>query len=60
MNIAEAIRILEGELHRPLKWQNRPDNEAINLGIEALKWRLQIEQEDPDITLEPLPGETEK
>lgn len=33
--------------------------DAIKLGIEALKYRLGLEQEDPEITLEPLPGETE-
>lgn len=60
MNLKEAIEYLQ-EL-KPQPWlQGFPYFvEAVGLGIVALKWRLQIEQEDPEIELEPLPGETKE
>lgn len=60
MKLEKAIEFntkLVRELDIP---QRAKEKEAVKLGIEALKFRLQLEQEDPDITLEPLPGETEE
>lgn len=59
MTIDEAIEILR-DLDTTLP-QSDPckRQEAVKLGIEALKFRLDLEQEDPEITLELLPGETE-
>jgi hypothetical protein len=60
MNIPEAIEVLSEYV-----FENKPQDitaydKATKLSIEALKFRLKLEQEDPEITLEPLPGETEE
>lgn len=60
MKLQKAIR----RLQRYVKYR-KPDpddhfHESVQLGIEALKFRKEIEDEDPDIKLQPLPGETEE
>ena len=60
MNLPKAIEIIETELPVYLANPETDLMKAISLGREALKWRLEIEKEDPDIELELLPGETEE
>ena len=58
MKLEKAIELLKLTTSiRPLVHPTDEHN-AILLSIEALKFRLDLEQTDPDITLEPLPGET--
>lgn len=58
MKLETAIEILE--LNARVAGKRMPSDtlDAIKLGVEALKYRLELEQTDPEITLEPLPGET--
>lgn len=58
MNIPKAIEIQEKHIEWCKEAHEADVCSATRLGIEAMKFRLQLEQEDPDITLEPLPGET--
>jgi hypothetical protein len=59
MNIPSAIKRLE-QLQIDLKyWQDPTKLDAIQLGIEALKWANQIRYGDPAHHKERLPGETE-
>ncbi len=58
MKPAKAIETLKERGELVIVSMN-PDWDAANkLGIEALRYRLELEQEDPEITLEPLLGET--
>lgn len=60
MRIEKAIEILIEWKERGWVTDEKKLAEAEQLGIEALKFRLELELEDPEITLEPLPGETEE
>ena len=60
MNIPKAIEILTYLSYDPKEVLDHDQSVAICLSIEALKWRQALEREDPEITLEPLPGETEQ
>lgn len=58
MNLEKAIE-LNKESERSLRTGKFYDHaNAIKVGNEALKFRLELEQEDPEIELQPLPGET--
>lgn len=59
MKLAKAIYIKENYLKLHSHELYKEIVEADRLSIEALKYRLELEQTDPEITLEPLPGETE-
>jgi len=58
MTIDEAVKELQKSIDEIGNDEIDALTKAEKLGIEALKFRLGLEQEDPEITLEPLPGET--
>ena len=60
MRIQEAIKDLENSL--AILWENYPQHrkEAVKLGIEALKWRQQMELDYGSWCGPLLPGETEE
>jgi len=60
VKIDKAIEILEQWNKRTNGLTDKDFHDAEKLGVEALKFRRSLEQENPDITLEPLPGETEQ
>lgn len=60
MTLEKAIEHLEHVEQRAKREGNMGTCIAAELGIEALKFRLSLEQEDPEITLEPLPRETKE
>lgn len=60
MKLQKAIEILE-HIEGYTTYPFREDvKAAAQLGTEALKFRLELEQTDPEITLEPLLGQTEE
>lgn len=59
MTLEEAIKQLTEWVEYPPGVVFSTELPAVKLGIEALKYRLQLEQEDSNVILEPLPGETE-
>lgn len=59
MKLEKAIENLTEIPYIVVASEEKDFGEAIQLGIEAMKFRLELEQEDPEIALEPLPGETE-
>jgi len=58
MNIPKAIEILDDMVNPENTIGNDNDKKAINLGIEALKFRQQEEKRTPYLIYVPLPGET--
>lgn len=60
MNIDEAIEIQTRYLTHPYIQGEHELVAAMNLGIEALKWRKESEQYDSSLKAFPLPGETEE
>jgi len=60
MKLEKAIAILEALYRGGISPNDPHPQDALKLGSEALKYRLRLEQENGDITLEPLPGETEE
>jgi len=60
MTPTEAIKDLQTEMTQPnlISFQRR--NEAINLGIQALKFRQRWEQQEGEDNFPLLPGETKE
>ena len=59
MNIEKALERLKGSLDHNTILITRGDEEALKLGIEALKWRQLMEKDYGSWCGPPLPGETE-
>lgn len=59
MRLEKAIEIVEELPHNLNEVLDHDQQDALKLLIEAGKYRLELEQTDPEIVLEPLPGETE-
>jgi len=59
MRLERAIEINISLLGGTYDHRDKEMGDALKLGIEALKYRLELEQTNPEIILEPLQGETE-
>lgn len=58
MKLEEAIKRLDTLLIEEYFYPTGKYQKALKLGIEALKWRLSMEQPHPPISLQLLPGQT--
>ena len=60
MTLEKAVQVLSWENSQFPKSINPDFTEALELGIEALKWRKEAEEKRWLGYLKPLPGETEE